>query len=115
MQKALLAFPTNRAIQLKHKTFCEHILARLRTFPAENEPQTASDQDLSNIRLDIRVPEKVVKVNRDCMALDVHKNALKDGLASGAKAIYEDVAVIVKYVDEDEKTYLETVGGFTKK
>ena len=87
VQKALQTFPTNRAVQVKDKTFYEHILPQLRAVLAKRQTQLPeNDEDLRNIFTDISALEKVVAKTDYIAFLDQHMNAFQEGLATGAKS-----------------------------
>ncbi|CAO2648744.1 Nn.00g096930.m01.CDS01 [Neocucurbitaria sp. VM-36] len=122
VQKALQTFPTNRAVQVKDKTFYEHILIQVRAVLSKKQTQLPENhQELRNLITDISALEEVVAVKTDYIAfLDQHMNAFQEGLAKGAKAnegkaMHWDAEDLIKYVEDDEKVYLEKIGGFKVK
>ncbi|KAF1845579.1 uncharacterized protein K460DRAFT_405831 [Cucurbitaria berberidis CBS 394.84] len=119
LQKALQTYPTNRVVQDKDKTFYEHILLQVRAVLAEKQTQLAeNNEELKSLRIDISALERVVTIKTDYVAfLDKHMNAFQEGLATGAKAnegkaMHWDAGDLIKYVDENEKAYLEKIEGF---
>ena len=117
VQKALKAFPTNRAVQVKDQKFYEQILLQVRAVLDKKQPPEGS-QERMNLLIDIGALEKVIEVKTRYVAfLDEHMAAFQKGLETGAmanegQAMHWDAASLIKYVEDDEKKYLERVEGF---
>ncbi|KAH7391713.1 hypothetical protein BKA66DRAFT_439514 [Pyrenochaeta sp. MPI-SDFR-AT-0127] len=121
VQKALQEFPTSRTVQMKDKTFYEHILLQVRAILAKKESQSTSERELHHLRTDIANLDEVVDIKTDYIAfLDQHMRAFQDGLAKGAKkregkAMHWEAGDLIRYIDQDEDAYLERTGTFKRK